>query len=176
MKFKAGDKFPLISVTTATGKELALPVAGVRYTHVQFRRFSGCPICNVHIASLRQSKDRLIEAGIHEVLFFHSNKEDISSYHNDLPFDAVADPEKRYYRQFGIESSWGYAMNLRALWAAVRGMGGKFGLKSNGGKTGLPADFLVAPDGVIKAVKYGRHAYDQWSVKEILELAKDTTV
>ena len=36
----------------------------------------------------------------------------------------------------------------------------------------LPADFLVAPSGRINAVK-GTDAYDQWSVDELLTLAKD---
>ena len=38
---------------------------------------------------------------------------------------------------------------------------------------GLPADFLIAPSGRINAVKYGTDAYDQWSVDELLTLAKD---
>jgi hypothetical protein len=37
---------------------------------------------------------------------------------------------------------------------------------------GLPADFLIAPSGRINAVKYGTDAYDQWSVDELLTLAK----
>ena len=40
-----------------------------------------------------------------------------------------------------------------------------------GGRLGLPADFLIAPDGRTVARKYGRHAYDQWSVDELLDLA-----
>jgi len=37
---------------------------------------------------------------------------------------------------------------------------------------GLPADFLIAPDGSVLAAKYGRYASDQWSVDELLDLAK----
>ena len=36
---------------------------------------------------------------------------------------------------------------------------------------GLPADFLLAPDGHVLAYKYGVHAYDQWSVDDLLHLA-----
>jgi hypothetical protein len=39
------------------------------------------------------------------------------------------------------------------------------------GSFGLPADFLVGPDGIVRAVKYGVHADDQWSVDEVLALA-----
>jgi hypothetical protein len=41
-----------------------------------------------------------------------------------------------------------------------------------GGPLGLPADFLIAPDGSIKAAHYGRHADDQWTVDEMLALAR----
>ena len=36
---------------------------------------------------------------------------------------------------------------------------------------GLPADFLIEPDGQIRAVEYGRHASDHWPVDELLRLA-----
>jgi hypothetical protein len=41
---------------------------------------------------------------------------------------------------------------------------------------GLPGDFLIAPSGQIKAVKYGTHAYDQWPVDELIALAKGAAV
>jgi hypothetical protein len=39
------------------------------------------------------------------------------------------------------------------------------------GNLGLPADVLIAADGRIVAAKYGEHAYDQWSVDELLALS-----
>ena len=38
---------------------------------------------------------------------------------------------------------------------------------------GLPADVLIDPDGRVLAAKYGRYANDQWSVDEVLDLARD---
>jgi hypothetical protein len=40
-----------------------------------------------------------------------------------------------------------------------------------GGRYGLPAEFMIASDGRIMAVKYGIHADDQWSADELLALA-----
>ena len=37
---------------------------------------------------------------------------------------------------------------------------------------GLPADFLIEPDGRVREAKYGRHASDQWSVDELIRLAR----
>jgi peroxiredoxin len=172
---RRGDVFPQLTVTTSKGTPVTIPVAGARYTHIQFRRFSGCPICNTHIAALHRGKAQLDALGIHEVLFFHSSKEDVAAFHNDLPFDTVGDREKRYYRQFGVESSWSFA-DLAAIRAAFASMlRGKFGAKMTGGPLGLPAEFLVGPDGRIKAAHYGKHAYDQWPVETLLDLARDSS-
>ena len=171
MKYKSGDAFPDLTVTTSKGESLKIPVAGARFTHVQFRRFSGCPICNTHIAALRRGKAELDALGVREVLFFHSTTEEVAEFHHDLPFDAVGDPKKTYYRQFGVESSWG-AVSLAAIKAAaVSVFRGNFGLKMTGGPLGLPAEFLVTPDGRIQAAHYGKDAYDQWPVETILQLA-----
>jgi hypothetical protein len=84
----------------------------------------------------------------------------------------VGDPKKAFYKDFGVETSLGF-MSLKALRAGIRGMAhGHFGLRLAGGPLGLPADFLIAPSGRINAVKYGTDAYDQWSVDELLTLAK----
>jgi hypothetical protein len=37
---------------------------------------------------------------------------------------------------------------------------------------GLPADFLIRPDGQILAAKYGWRVDDHWSVDELLGLAR----
>jgi hypothetical protein len=37
---------------------------------------------------------------------------------------------------------------------------------------GLPADFLVSSGGQLVASHYGTHASDQWSVDEVLALAR----
>ncbi|MGC1212561.1 MAG: hypothetical protein WA890_14980 [Micromonospora sp.] len=43
----------------------------------------------------------------------------------------------------------------------------------HGGRFGLPADLLIAPDGRVVAAKYGEHVYDQWSVDELLSLVAE---
>ena len=73
-------------------------------------------------------------------------------------------------------------LSVRALRAAVAGqaaalagrstMRARGPIKPTGGAFGLPADFLIAPDGRLAAVKYGTNAYDQWTVDELLEHAQ----
>ncbi|WP_373281708.1 hypothetical protein [Nocardia aobensis] len=41
-----------------------------------------------------------------------------------------------------------------------------------GGRLGLPADFLIASDGSLAASHYGTHADDQWTVDDVLSRAR----
>jgi hypothetical protein len=101
----------------------------------------------------------------------------------DVPFPVVGDPDKRLYTEFGVESSrwalvdprvWGVILRGVAvsLWAILRRRGSAPKLVPHGGRTGLPADFLIAPDGTVLAARYGTHIDDQWSVDELLMLAR----
>lgn len=64
------------------------------------------------------------------------------------------------------------AGSTRSVVDAVRGRRPVPSLRPAGGRNGLPADLLVAPDGRVVASKYGTHVDDQWSVDELLELAR----
>jgi peroxiredoxin len=172
MKIKAGDVVVATSLESVTGEPIPLPDPD-RLVHLQFRRFVDCPICNTHIGQLRGRAREIEAAGIKEVIVFHSSAGSIRSYQKDLPFALVGDPRKDLYRDFGVESSLRF-MSLPALRAALRGIArGHWGLRPWGGPLGLPGDFLIAPSGQIKAAKYGAHAYDQWSVDELLALAAE---
>jgi peroxiredoxin len=156
---------------SATGNPINVPDAK-RLVHLQFRRFVDCPICNTHIAEFRRRAREIEAAGIEEVIVFHSSPKAIRSHQKNVPFLMVGDPKKVFYKHFGVETSLGF-ISFKGLGAAIRGMAhGHFGLRLAGGPFGLPADFLIEPSGRIKAVKYGSDAYDQWSVDELLTLAK----
>jgi peroxiredoxin len=169
MKFKAGDMLPKSVMQAVTGEAISLPDAK-RLVHLQFRRFVDCPICNTHIAELRRRARETEAAGIKEVIVFHSSPKSIRSYQKDVPFLMVGDPKKTIYKEFGVETSLGF-ISLKAweprcaVWRMVISPCDLPG----GGPLGLPADFLIAPSGRINAVKYGA---DQWSVDELLTLAK----
>jgi len=172
MKLKAGDLFPTMTFRAVSGKELHVPDSGL-LTHLQFRRFVGCPICSTHIGQMIMRAEEIKAAGIEEVIFFHSTDEEMQPLQQGVPFDLVADAEKIYYKEFGVEASLAFFLNRQAIAAAVRGILRKnLSRKMTGGPLGLPADFLIEPGGQVRAAKYGRHAYDQWSVDELLALAK----
>lgn len=145
-----------------------------KLVHLQFRRFAGCPICNLHLRDYSKGLEQLKAAGVESVAFFHSTVEEMLPYQGSLPFPIVADPQKTHYRRFGVEASFVGMLHPRV---AASFLQGAFTTKSNmlagsGGHLGLPADFLIAPDGTVRAAHYGAHADDHWSVADVLALAR----
>jgi AhpC/TSA antioxidant enzyme len=173
-----------------------LAISGARVTvpdperliHLQFRRFAGCPVCNLHLRSVVRRHGEIEAAGVREVVLFHSPADELREYTAGLPFAVVADPDKRLYAEFGVEAAPRALLNprvwvpivravLRSAWAIARGRERSPAARPHGGRIGLPADFLIRRDGdsagaygVVVAAKYGEHAYDQWSVDELLDL------
>jgi peroxiredoxin len=169
------------NLTPVCGPPLSVPDAD-RLVHLQFRRFAGCPICNLHLRSVVQRHQEIEAAGIREVVVFHSPAEELRQHTADLPFATIADPAKRLYAEFGVESAprallsprvWGPLLRavLRSAWTILRGRERPPSSSPHGGRLGLPADFLIDPTGRVIAAKYGNHAYDQWSVDELLALS-----
>jgi len=154
-----------------------------RLVHLQFRRYAGCPVCNLHLRSIALRHDEILAAGIHEVVVFHSSAETMLGFQGGLPFAAIADPEKKLYAEFGVEKMSPMAALMAALsprsWrAAGRALMRAPSLPGAAGRgeehLGLPADFLIGPDGRVLAARYGKYVDDQWSVDELLDLAKNT--
>lgn len=173
-KFKAGDAVPPMKLVNIHGVEITIPSTKSKYIHLQFRRFAGCPICNLHLQTIIQRIADIKAAGISEVVVFHSPKESLLPYQGKFPFDVIGDPEKKLYAQFGVGTCIFSLLDVRAWPAIVRGNSAKDKptVEPEGGVLGLPADFLINAEGKIVASHYGRHAYDQWSVDELLALAK----
>src|SRR6187399_898528 len=151
--------------------------------HLQFRRFAGCPICDVHLREVVRRDAEIARAGVREVVVFHSTVAELLEYESHLPFAVIADPEKRLYREFGVEAAARALLDPRAWPNIARGVaqslarivwrGGPIPpLIPGGGRLGLPADFLIEPDGRLIAAKYGDHAGDHWSVDELLAVAR----
>lgn len=147
--------------------------------HLQFRRFAGCPVCSLHLRSIANRLDEISAANVREVVVFHSSADELRKYTADLPMAVIADPDRRLYREFGVASAPRALLDPRAWPTIVRGVVSELRalrrpghvappVLPEGGRLGLPADFLIAPDGRVVASKLGRHADDQWSVDELL--------
>jgi peroxiredoxin len=182
-KARVGDAFPALDLAAASGRLVTVPDPAGDSVHLQLRRFAGCPICNLHLRSIVARHDEIRSAGIREVVVFHSTAAELAKHEAELPFPLIADPDRALYRRLGVQRRPSSVLNPRALRAAIAGQVAALGNHSTkrgalgparptGGRLGLPAEFLIAPDGRITALKYGRHAYDQWTVDELLQYAR----
>jgi peroxiredoxin len=177
-RFAVGDRVEPREFTTVGGQTVPVPDPSA-LVHLQFRRFAGCPICNLHLRSIAARHDEITAAGIHEVVVFHSPTEALQPFVADLPFPVIADPSKNLYREFGVESSRRALLDPRAWPAIIQGSLRTIGavrrgeqppppMPPNGGRLGLPADLLITPEGHVHAIMYGTHADDQWPVDTLL--------
>jgi peroxiredoxin len=173
-KWKVGDNVPPTHLVNIHGQDVEIPNAKFKWVHLQFRRFAGCPICNLHLQSFMERNSEIEAAGIHEVVVFHSPNESLLKYQGRFPFDVIGDPEKKLYSLFGVDSSIFAILDVRAWPAMIKGNSLKDRPTGDpeGGPLGRPADFLINSEGKIVASHYGRHAFDQWSVDELLALTK----
>ena len=182
-RVRVGGVFPTLELAATSGQQVTVPDPAGGYVHLQLRRFAGCPICNRHLRSIVTRHDEIRSHGIREVVVFHSTAAELTKFEAELPFPLIADPERELYRRLGVERGLSSLLSTRALRAAIAGQTAALGnrstkrgalgpIKPTGGRLGLPADFLIAPDGRIAALKYAQHAYDQWTVDELLDHAR----
>ncbi len=168
-----GQLIPPLALPTLSHGTLELPCG--KLTHLQFRRFAGCPICNLHLRTFAKATDRLAAAGLQLVAFFHSSAETMRPFQGELPFPVVPDLSRTWYELFGVERSLLSWVHPAAQWRAMAGIftvPNKF-FVGEGGHDGLPADILLDEHNRVVAAKYGAHAADDWSVDDLLsEVAK----
>ena len=182
-RLSAGHAVPEQRIFTVRDECVAIPDPN-RVVHLQFRRFAGCPVCNLHLRSFVREHARIEAAGVREVVVFHTGVVELRPHTAGLPFAVVADPGKRLYAAFGVEQgrramldprAWGPIVIAvaRSLIAYLRGRERMPELVPHGGRFGLPADFLIGTDGRVLASHYGEHVYDQWSVDDVLALVRE---
>ncbi|GAA1089624.1 peroxiredoxin-like family protein [Kitasatospora arboriphila] len=185
-RLQTGTTAPVRQFTDVTGAPAARP-GPEGLLHLQFRRFAGCPICNLHLRSFAQRQAELAAAGVREAVVFHSPADELRPYADSLPFPLVADPDRQLYRAFGVERGaralldprvWPTVLRAlaRSVPLALRGKERPPAARPLGGRLGLPADFLIGPDGRLFAVHYGEHAADHWSADTVLGLAAPVRV
>ena len=167
---------PARTLTAVSGETASVPDPD-RVVHLQFRRFAGCPVCNLHLHSIVRRHTEIEAAGVREVVVFHSTAAELREHVTGLPFPVIPDPARRLYAEFGVGAAPRALLDPRVWPIIVRAVLRTLRLrqpapaaKPTGGRLGLPADFLIAPDGRVLAAKYGEHAGDQWTVDELLAL------
>lgn len=173
-RVQPGDRIPPRRLVAVDSSTVTLPDPGGAFTHLLFRRYAGCPICNLHLRTFARRHAELLAANARVVAIFHSSAEELGAAQSVLPFPLLPDPERKLYAEFGVGTSLRSVLDPRAWSAAFRAVASRASPDPSagraGGAFGLPADLLISPRGRVVAAKYGVHADDNWSVDAALAL------
>lgn len=132
---KVGDVINPRELETIRSDRIRIPDPK-HLVHLQFLRFAGCPVCNLHLRSIARRHDEILEEGIKEVAVFYSTRERMLEFQGSLPFAAISDPERRLYAEFSANRrasplvvfnprSWIAIVNTAARYRTVKGPGRK---------------------------------------------------
>ena len=151
-------------------------LAGRRY-HLAFFRFASCPFCNLRVNALiraaRAGKFGAAEGPFAIAAVFDSPLDNLKRFagRHDAPFPILADEGGVVHEEWGRKISWG---------GVFRGMFGRFGtlmkamvsqgylpLSLKGEFAGMPMDFLVDENGIVREAYYGSDEGDHMAMERI---------
>ena len=157
------------------GNPISLEMLKGKKVLLSFLRFTGCPICNLHVYNLLQHKEELDKKNITIIFVFESSTETIKKYvqAENLPFTMISDPDQILYNQYAVEKSWGkfirWVFTTDGLINGVKGYL-KFHKYSpmEGSSDRVEAEFLINEKGVLEKVHYGNAVGDYMPISSYL--------
>lgn len=175
-KIVEGQAAPDFSVTDIDGKTHELGDYRGSYLLLTFYRFASCPLCNLRVSQVIKRKAEFEARGMSFLAVFHSPEEAIRRYvgRQGVPFPLIPDPRRELFRTYDVlEISWlkflkAFVFRIGAVLKAY--MKGFFVGSAEGGLAGMPADFLIGPDGNVISAYYGRDAGDHLPFKTIEQI------
>lgn len=163
-KLMVGMTAPAFQTADLFNRPISLDSYRGEWLLLSFYRNAACAICNVRVHSLIGKYAAYRQKGLHMLAIFESPEANLRQYvgKQDAPFPIVGDPQARLYDLYGVETSvdkvntsMSHAVTQqRVQEASVVG----FQLTKEDGSNfyRLPADFLIDPDGIIRAAFYSQ--------------------
>lgn len=139
---------------------------------LSFFRYAGCPFCALTFNQLVRSYNKFHQNGLHMITFFQSPVVSVRQQYgsSSIPLPIVADPDKKIYNLYGIESSIlkgiRNLVNIRAYLDVTLSKHYHQG-KIDGDILLTPAEFLIDRDLKIYKAHYGSSFDDTIPFNEI---------
>ena len=99
---------PVFNLLDIYDREIDLKKYKGKKIFIGFFRHVGCPFCNLRVHSLIKKYEGYKAQNMEMIFFFESRKDVIlrSIFHKEIsPIPIIGDPEKIWYKIFGIENS-----------------------------------------------------------------------
>jgi peroxiredoxin len=144
-----------------------------------FLRFFGCSFCREAISDIARKRKKLEARGL-RVVFVHMAADPVTAEkffkkYKLYPIDHIADPEKRYYRAFGLgrgtpQQLFGLMNWIRGFQAAViEGHGATYHNEELGDGFQMPGVFVLYK-GSVRNSYIHRFAHDRPDYEEICQI------
>jgi len=180
MRLENGNAAVDFAIHDIGGRTIRLTDFTDKYLLLSFYRFASCPFCNLRVHEMSQHYAEFHAQGLEMVAVFQSPADKILKYAGKVrhPFPIIADPDRRLYRAYGVETSWAGVARamvtrfpdlLRAIFAE-----GFLPGTIEGEIQRLPADFLIGPDGRVLHAYYGRDIGDHMPLQYIQRYLVDS--
>lgn len=178
MQLRRGQEAKNFRLFDNTGEPLSLDQFKGKKILLSFYRDASCPFCNLRIYELTRHHEEFARNGLAMIAVFHSDLKSVNRHvgRRKRPFPMLADPQKRIYELYGVESSWG---DLLAAFFDVPRIVSAF---TKGFFPGLgafdplkPADFLIGPDFSIRDIFYAKDASSHIPIERIRQFAHPTS-
>ena len=165
----AGDTAPEISGIQRDGTEFSAEALRGRKAWLIFYRYATCPLCALHLDSLREVIARARERQVAVVAVYESSPEEFENANCGATSDMlraagipmIADKERKLYRAFKTRHSRLAGFTPGTAWTLAKAAMRNFRQDSIDGKFGqLPSHFLIDEAGVIVRSFYGESFVD----------------
>jgi peroxiredoxin Q/BCP len=181
MPLKPNSEAPVFLLKDIYGRQINLDDYRNKKVLIGFFRHAGCPFCNLRVHTLTKVQPQLKAKGF-EMIFFFESKENVmlrSSFHQGVsPVPIISDPEKKWYKAYGLEESTSKAVISHITTFAettVKAMKEKLPvhmMASGESFSTMPAEFLLDKNLVIKKVHYSERLNDRLDVSDIINFAE----
>ncbi|MFK5854682.1 MAG: redoxin domain-containing protein [Bacteroidota bacterium] len=175
MQLNVNSKANELNCNDVFGNSLSWEMYKGKKILLSFLRFTGCPVCNLHVYELLEKKDDLDKKNISVIIVFESDTSTILKYikNENLPFTFISDPNQVLYESYSVEKSWGkfikWGLTLSGLSNGVKGFMkyNKFS-SMKGTSNRVEAEFLIDESGILETVHYGSKVGDYIPISSYL--------
>lgn len=143
---------------------------------IGFFRHAGCPFCNLRVHTLSKRREEFKEKNLEMIFFFESKKNVMfqSLFHQEIsPIPIIADPEKTWYANYGIENSFIKSTVSHLTSFIQTSLKAKLNnlplhlMAGNESYSTMPAEFLLDENLIIRKIHYANSLNDRMSFSEI---------
>jgi len=157
-----GMKAPNFEGKTYFGKDVKLSDFQGKMVWLIFYRYPECPLCNLHLRALNKRLESYKKNGVEVIAVFESSPDKFRSVKTLLQgITAVSDPQKKLYQLYEAENKLRAVFRPSVVLNFAKAIVAGFRQGPIEGDLGqIPASFLIAEDGVIEKIYFGKTLAD----------------